>query len=176
MSSQKNLQRRSKGSTRAQLARDLHDSLAQDLVAIGYKVDLLTAKLPFRLRAESRDIRFLISESLNKVRREIFALRSTINPDYLSQLSDLAKPLEVQVIGELSELPPERKRIVDELVRNAATHSKGRNIKIEIGPNHLKVRDDGQGLFGISELVAALNGKLSVAIKESGTEVEIELP
>jgi NarL family two-component system sensor histidine kinase LiaS len=176
MSSQKNLQRRLKSSTRVQLARDLHDSLAQDLVAIGYKVDLLTAKLPFRLRAEARDIRFLISESLNKVRREIFALRSIINPDYLSQLSDLAKPLKVHVVGELSELTPERKRIVDELVRNAAMHSKGRNIKIEISSNHLIVSDDGQGLFGISEFVAALNGKLSVKIKETGTEVEIELP
>ena len=170
------MQRRSKSSTRVQLARDLHDSLAQDLVAIGYKVDLLTAQLPFRFRAEARDIRFLVSESLNKVRREIFALRANTKLDPKSNLSELAKPLKVQVIGELSELTAERQKIVDELVRNAATHSKGRNIKIEISPNHLKVSDDGQGLFGISELVAALNGKLSVAIKESGTEVEIELP
>lgn len=170
------MQRRSKSSTRVQLARDLHDSLAQDLVAIGYKVDLLTAKLPFRLRAEAREIRFLISENLNKVRREIFALRANTELDPMSRLSELATPLKVQVIGELSDLTAEGQRIVDELARNAATHSKGRNIKIEISPNHLKVSDDGQGLFGISELVAALNGKLSVAIKESGTEVEIELP
>jgi signal transduction histidine kinase len=170
------LQSRSRSSTRVQLARDLHDSLAQDLVAIGYKVDLLTAKLPFRLRAEARDIRFLVSESLNKVRREIFALRANTEFDPKSNFSELAKPLKVQVIGELSALTAERQRIVNELVRNAAAHSKGRNIKIEITPNHLKVSDNGQGLFGISELVHALNGKLSVVIKESGTEVEIELP
>lgn len=110
------------------------------------------------------------------MRREIFALRANTELDPMSRLSELATPLKVQVIGELSELTAEGQRIVDELARNAATHSKGRNIKIEISPNHLKVSDDGQGLFGISELVAALNGKLSVAIKESGTEVEIELP
>ena len=110
------------------------------------------------------------------MRREIFALRANTELDPISHLSELAKPLKVQVIGELSELTAERQKIVDELVRNAATHSKGRNIKIEISPNHLKVSDDGQGLFGISELVAALNGKLLVVVKESGTEVEIELP
>jgi signal transduction histidine kinase len=105
------------------------------------------------------------------VRRELFALRS-LERDSLTEFVELAKPLSVEVIGDLALLSAERKRIVEELIRNAATHSKGRTIRVELNRNSIRVSDDGQGLFGISELVP--EGKFRVEVTQNGTAVEVE--
>ena len=175
MWSQKNSQRRLQSSTRAQLARDLHDSLAQDLVAIGYKLDLLIGELPSRFRAPARAIRLDVIEATKRVRRELFALRSP-DGEYYNELIERAKPMQLLLTGELSRLDSKLKRIVDELVRNAAQHSKGHAITVEIGERSIKVRDDGQGFHGVSELVTQLGGELSVSSSGRGTLVEIALP
>jgi signal transduction histidine kinase len=176
MSSPRSLQARSKSSTRVQLARDLHDSLAQDLVAIGYKLDLLIAKLPIRFRAEAREVRFLVSESTAHVRRELFGLREKLLPEaqLLPHLTKLAKPLSVEIIGDIYQLNVEQRRIVEELVRNAATHSKGRTVTVEIFRDRIRVSDDGQGLFGIKELLP--DGDLKISVTKKGMSVEVQLP
>jgi len=170
------LQARSKSSTRVQLARDLHDSLAQDLVAIGYKLDLLIAKLPLRFRVEAREVRFLVSESTARVRRELFALRKRPLPEteFISQIKEQAKPLSVEVIGDLYLLTDVQRRVVEELVRNAANHSKGRKVKVEVCRDRLRVSDDGQGLFGIKELLP--DGDLKISVSAEGMSVEVKLP
>lgn len=168
------MQARSTSSIRVQLARDLHDSLAQDLVAIGYKLDLLTSKLPQRYRSDAREIRFLVTQSAARVRQELFALRAKNTLDPEAELSEIAKPLSIQVNGDLTLLAPSKRRIVNELVRNAATHSKGRNIKVEVGADFILVSDDGQGLFGVSELIDELDGELDIRITSLGTELRIE--
>ena len=175
MLSLKNSQRRSQSSTRNELARDLHDSLAQDLVAIGYLLDLLINDLPVEYKSKSREIRFAVSDALNRVRRELFALRAP-EGEYFNQLSNSAEPLQLLVSGELSELDKDTKRIVDELVKNAATHSKGHVITVEIGRGKITVKDDGQGLHGIGELVEELGGTLHIDSSRYGTRVEIQIP
>ena len=175
MWSQRNSQRRLQSSIRAQLASDLHDSLAQDLVAIGFKLDLLVGELPFKHRAKAREIRFAVSDATKRVRRELFALRS---PDgtYYNDLIEHAQPLQLLLNGELSKLDAKQRRVVDELVRNAAQHSKGHAITIDIGENSIKVRDDGMGFHGISRLVEEFGGEIKVTSSGRGTQVEIALP
>lgn len=172
MLSQKNLQRRLQSSTRINLARDLHDSLAQDLVAIGYKLDLLIADLPFNYRAKVREIRDLVTTATSQVRKELFALRATAE-DPLDQINSSAMPLALDIQGDLSTLDSRRLRIVNELVRNAASHSKGRNIRLEITEDYLIVSDDGVGLFGVSELADQLGARLEISSSKEGTKVEI---
>lgn len=172
MLSQKNLQRRLQSSTRINLARDLHDSLAQDLVAIGYKLDLLIADLPFNYRAKVREIRDLVTTATGQVRKELFALRATAE-DPLDQINSSAMPLALDIQGDLSTLDSRRLRIVNELVRNAASHSKGRNIRLEITEDYLIVSDDGVGLFGVSELANQLGARLEISSSKEGTKVEI---
>jgi len=172
MLSQKNLQRRLQSSTRINLARDLHDSLAQDLVAIGYKLDLLIADLPFNYRANVKEIRDLVTTATGQVRKELFALRATAE-DPLDQINSSAMPLALDIQGDLSTLDSRRLRIVNELVRNAASHSKGRNIRIEITEDYLIVSDDGVGLFGVSELANQLGARLEISSSKEGTKVEI---
>lgn len=172
MLSQKNLQRRLQSSTRINLARDLHDSLAQDLVAIGYKLDLLIADLPFNYRANVKEIRDLVTTATSQVRKELFALRATAE-DPLDQINSSALPLALDIQGDLSTLDSRRLRIVNELVRNAASHSKGRNIRLEITEDYLIVSDDGVGLFGVSELADQLGARLEISSSKEGTKVEI---
>jgi signal transduction histidine kinase len=172
MLSQKNLQRRLQSSTRINLARDLHDSLAQDLVAIGYKLDLLIADLPFNYRAKVREIRDLVTTATGQVRKELFALRATAE-DPLDQINSSAMPLALDIQGDLSTLDSRRLRIVNELVRNAASHSKGRIIRLEITKDSLIVSDDGVGLFGVSELADQLGARLEISSSKEGTKVEI---
>jgi len=176
MSLPRNLQRRSKSSTRVLLARDLHDSIAQDLIAIGFKLDLLLAKLPAKpaeYRLFAREIRFLVTESIQRVRREMFALRSNGQTSLPLNEPD---SIPIEITGELSQLPKSQQRIIHELVRNAQSHSKGRLIKVSIEPKCIKVSDDGQGLFGISEQVAEIGGTMSISCNQNGTFVEIRLP
>lgn len=172
------MQARSRSSIRAQLARDLHDSLAQDLVAIGYKLDLLIARLPLRFRADAREVRFLVSESTAQVRRELFSLRRKAeNPDsLLTHIETLAKPLNVQVIGKLENLTQNQRRVVEELVRNASAHSKGRQVKVELLDNAIRVSDDGQGLFGIAQLLPKSNlANIKIEINDLGMSVEVPI-
>lgn len=175
MSLQRNSLQRSQSSTRIELARDLHNSLAQDLVAIGFKLDLFLSDLPVIYREAAREIRIDITEATKRVRQELFALRE-LDSDYHQELNTIAKPLHIEVIGEISKLNTQERRIIDELVRNAATHSKGHNITLEISEHSILVRDDGQGMRGISEIVEELGGQLLVTSQSTGTQVEIRLP
>ena len=90
--------------------------------------------------------------------------------------SKQANPLQLEVQGNVSSLTKSQRRIVDELVRNAANHSKGHQITVQISDCKIVVSDDGQGLYGISELVEELGGALSITSTSNGTKVEIDLP
>ena len=62
---------------RVRIARELHDGIAQDLVGIGYSLDLLLSEesLSNNARTEIRSTRFAVDELIGKVRREILHLR-----------------------------------------------------------------------------------------------------
>jgi two-component system, NarL family, sensor histidine kinase LiaS len=62
---------------RLQLARELHDGVAQDLVALGYELDLLLATVDLQspTRKGIRSLRFRVDELISKVRREMYQLR-----------------------------------------------------------------------------------------------------
>jgi signal transduction histidine kinase len=172
---QKNSQRRSQSSIRIELARDLHDSLAQELVAIGFSLDLLIADLPHKYRSRARDIRLQVTQATQLVRKELFSLRQN-ESNYQSKLDNQAGHLALNINGDLTILSREAKQVVDELIRNAAMHSKGRNIQLTVTEHEIVVSDDGQGLFGVGELVESLGGKMSVFTGAFGTRVEIRMP
>ena len=58
---------------RIELAREIHDGIAQDLVALGYDLDLLLANQSAspQSRIEIRTLRFKVDEMISKVRREM---------------------------------------------------------------------------------------------------------
>ena len=128
-----------------------------------------------RYRANAREIREAVTVATKSVRRELFSLRG-IPGDYQAELINHAAPLHLQINGEISKLNPGTQRVVDELVKNAAQHSKGHNLKVDISEQLIVVSDDGQGMHGVSELVENLGGYITVTTSSNGTRVEIRLP
>ena len=173
-----------------QIARQVHDGIAQDLVALGYRLDLSLAapELPTSTRVELRTLRFEVTTLIEKVRREILNLRGTspelgeqaitICGDRLGQI-DLGAPLD-------QSLNP----IAIELLRNAAEHSGASLINlhtysddaltvIEVSDNGtggVEMKADRFGLVGISEAVAELSGKIEFINLSPGLLIRVSIP
>jgi signal transduction histidine kinase len=128
-----------------------------------------------QFRTEAREIRILVTEATNSVRRQLFALRDK-QQDYQAELIKHASPLRVQINGDVCGLSEIEKRILSEIVKNASDHSKGHNVFIDLTEHQISVQDDGQGMYGVSELVDEIGGEMRITSNKSGTKVEIKIP
>ncbi len=187
---------------RIELARDLHDGIAQDLVALGYELDLLlgAAESTVQSRREIRALRFKIDDLIAKVRREMYALRDPEVTTFQEALSDIVEEicgdLEVtQTISNFSipnSYQSELKAIATELLRNAKVHSRASHIEILLkgveNRTYLEVSDNGVGgaqvntsrlgrlgLVGVKERVEQLHGQLEIISTENGTRIKVVL-
>jgi len=173
-----------------QIARQIHDGIAQDLVALGYSIDqsLGAPELPTSTRAELRTLRFEVSQLIEKVRREILNLRSTA-PDLGEQAIAIcgARIGNVELATPLGQsLDP----IAVELLRNAAEHSGASVINlrsysdqahtvIEVSDNGIggvEMKADRFGLVGITEAVAELAGKVEFINLTPGLLIRVSIP
>lgn len=181
---------------RLRVARELHDGIAQDLVGVGYSLDLLLADplLSSQSRMEVRRTRLSVDELLAKVRREILNLRNSSSLPFGSEveriIAELAPPQEVKLSIEDVALDPalttQLLLITKEILRNSIAHSGATHIGINLYPVNnrtcLEVIDDGiggahvkDGHFGISgiiERVHAMNGSITIESID-GTRVAI---
>ena len=192
-------------SARIELARDLHDGIAQDLVALGYELDLLlgASDSTVESRREIRGLRFKVDDLISKVRREMYVLRDpqvTTFQDALSQLiQDICGELQItQAISNFSipdshQLP--LRAIATELLRNAKFHSGASHIEVLLkgveNRTYLEVNDNGVGgaqvntsrlgslgrlgLMGVKERVEKLHGQLEIISSENGTRIKVVL-
>jgi len=173
-----------------QIARQIHDGIAQDLVALGYSLDqsLAAPELPISTRAELRTLRFAVTELIEKVRREILNLRSAA-PD----LAEQAKVICGDRLGQvdlLAALDQVLQQIVIELLRNAAEHSGASVINLRTYSDKaltvIEVRDNGIGgaeiktnrfgLVGVSECVAELSGQIDFIDLTPGLLIRVSIP
>ena len=173
-----------------QIARQIHDGIAQDLVALGYSLDqsLGAPELPTSTRAELRTLRFEVTGLIEKVRREILNLRSTP-----SDLGELAVAICGDRLGQVDltiPIDPTLNPIAIELLRNAAEHSGASVINlhthsddaltvIEISDNGIggvEMKADRFGLVGISEAVADLSGKIEFINLTPGLLIRVSIP
>ncbi len=187
---------------RARLARELHDGIAQDLVGVGYSLDLLLAnpEATMETRSQLRILRFTVTELIDKVRREIYFLRQ---PSYqsLSQsikqvaqelLPELGLTLDIDEVPQIldSELSYEMQQIAQEIFRNITAHAQASNVMISLHGSkseiELSISDDGvggaaespirYGLKGIRDRTTALNGSLEIQSDATGTRVTLRMP
>lgn len=173
-----------------QIARQIHDGIAQDLVALGYSIDqsLGAPDLPTSTRAELRTLRFAVTDLIEKVRREILNLRNA-NPD----LREQAIAICGDRLGEVDlaiPLNPSLNFIVIELLRNAAEHSGASVINfrtrqdetfivIEVSDNGIggvEMKADRFGLVGIAEAVAELSGQIEFMNLTPGLSIRVSIP
>jgi signal transduction histidine kinase len=151
---------------RVRLAQELHDGIAQDLVGLGYSIDSLigTPDTPIEIRGELRSVRFAITDLVDKVRAEIFALRESTE--------NLPSRYEASTSYELQ-------RIFTELLRNVQEHSRATSITISLDDNGIggtAIKKGHHGLVGIDERVRSLNGVLDIQTSDAGTHVSLTVP
>ncbi|MGA0062483.1 MAG: histidine kinase, partial [Candidatus Planktophila sp.] len=129
---------------RLDLARGLHDGIAQDLVGLGYSLDLLLADdtLSLNTRLSLRSARLHIDELIHKVRAEIYHLRlepqlslsTELNQLAQSEYSDFGLDLELEDVKPSVEITSEVIAITREALRNIRTHARATRIGITLYP------------------------------------------
>lgn len=181
---------------RLRVARELHDGIAQDLVGVGYSLDLLLAdpSLSTNSRQELRRTRLSIDDLLAKVRREILNLRTSTSLSFGREIERLARELEppqkltfsIEEIALDPDVTTQLLLITQEILRNAIAHSGATHIGISLysvnNRTCLEVIDDGIGgaqvkvghfgISGIIERVHEMNGSITIESID-GTRVAI---
>ena len=151
---------------RVRLAQELHDGIAQDLVGLSYFIDAIVAQVntPNDIRAELRELRFNVSEAIDRVRREIFELRS----DHASQ--DLTHTFDKKY--ELS-------RVFNELIRNIDEHAQAHKISVTIADDGIGgagIKAGRSGISGAIERIHDIGGQFTIDSTDTGTRVLITVP
>jgi signal transduction histidine kinase len=148
---------------RSRLAREIHDTLAQDLAGISLHLESAAKALqgdPSLARHHVERARSLAHDGLTETRRSVWKLRpgSLEERDLAEALSTaaqerLGRPVTVHVRGSARRLSDEVEanllRIGQEAVTNAATHAGAKEVELELDYDadsvNLSVRDDGRG-------------------------------
>ena len=184
-----------KQSERVELARRLHDGLAQELVALGYNLDALIGdgRLAPDLRTDLRRIRLQLITINAGFRDEIFLLRKRRLNDLLDEVSPLFAGADLEIGLPAQRLGPDIEDALFhsllEIARNSAQHSgctrfsittsqSASGITIEASDNgngRISHRERSFGLASISEPLAAVGAELSCDSDASGTRYRIDL-
>jgi len=173
---------RSQDEERRRMARDLHDSTGQDLVALATTLSQLRASIP----SSSRKLRKLASQSqalADQCIREVRTLSYLLHPPMLDEagLEDAIGhyaggftertgiEVELEISPRLGRMKPDAEmalfRVVQESLTNVQRHSGSSQAKIRIerepGKITLEISDKGSG---ISRNFRRQNGKLSLGL------------
>jgi signal transduction histidine kinase len=147
------------------LAQELHDGIAQDLVGLGFSIDsLISSSQDLHAKDALRQLRFAITELIDKVRLEIHQLRTA---------SDLISD------GEDEDLTYELMRVLSEILRNVSEHAQASHLSIQITDNGIggaHSKEGSFGLVGVQERIARLGGDIAIDSSQLGTKISIELP
>ena len=185
---------------RIKIAQELHDGIAQELVALSYSLDLLlaAADTPAATRVELRNLIFSVSGMIARVREEIFNLRSdnsgSLESSLRTLLADSHSAVELKLELENckhSEVIEEQVLAISrELLRNSIKHSGASVIEITIQKSQngstYSYRDNGKGIDpltpsgygtrGIKERCTSIESELTVTSNELGTNYFISIP
>jgi len=197
---------------RSRWARDLHDDTLQELAALKIaltsarrrqqpeRVDEVLGNAVVQLDATIRDLRAIVTD-LRPAALDVLGVLAALEAmaERMQSRSNLAIELSVDLAFEAgrqsTRLAPEIEltlyRLVQEAVTNAARHSGGTAIQVQISedPDMVvgAIIDDGHGfepgdasagfgLIGMRERVALVDGTLDVRSDPAGTRVDFTLP
>jgi PAS domain S-box-containing protein len=199
---------RAEAGERERISRELHDRVAHQMGVVHQSLELYAAlkgRTPDRAAERLALAREMAKASLDATRNLSAELRRSeaeegLEPALADLLDAFRRPNfkpELSVRGDEDVLPPHVRGqvyvILREAVRNAARHSGGRgvSVEVEISPEEIigSVQDDGMGFEGagtaegnmglrsMKERAALLGGSLHVdSDGDSGTRVEVRVP
>jgi signal transduction histidine kinase len=151
---------------RTRIAREIHDTLAQDIVGISVQLELVSRLLGTSVdaaRAQLDAARKLVKSSLAEARSSIWNLRSAstgaddlparVNRAVTQAAANTPTKLRFQVRGTSRAAPPaveaQLLRVSQEAVNNALHHSGASTIEVTLAYDtrsvQLSVDDDGRG-------------------------------
>lgn len=182
---------------RERIARDLHDILGHTLSSIALKAELAEKLLLQEKNAEAkehiRDLHQIARNSLSLVRQTVSGYKHRGLPGEVIDLCDKLRQqgFIVNLRGEIPNLSPRAETAVilalTELTTNLLRHSNAshceihfvndeKNINICVQDNgKVKQIEQGNGLQGIQERLAAIAGELLIDIS-GGCRFDIRLP
>lgn len=178
---------------RERVARDVHDVLGHSLTVVTVKAELAERLIdldPERARAELADIRELSRQALAEIRETVGGLRGAS----LAVELDAARRalsgagISAGVPEDADEVDPRHRTVLAWVLREAVTnvvrHSQAATCAVDLGPNLLRVTDDGRGvdgnppgngLRGVRERVERAGGHLSVGPRQDGRGTVLEV-
>jgi len=180
---------------RLDLARRLHETLAQDLAVIGYKLDEIIgeADLDKNHRLALRKIRFALSETTKSFRDQIYQLRLTSREQLMRQVVEILGEIELEAdftYPEFNQVVEEGlSQVILEIARNTARHSKAthfylsfrqmeESIEFDIGDNGIggvKPKDFRFGLASIDELLIQISTSYSSSSTSDGSSFKFQI-
>jgi two-component system NarL family sensor kinase len=190
---------------RNRLAREIHDTIAQDLSAIAFQLEAAEALLaqqaePERVRRSVTAALDLTRKGLEEARRSVLDLRAAplegrTLPEALAELAAQTGATFEPTSGPAA-LPPAVEaglyRIAQEALQNSLRHAAASHVdlRLEIAPGtvRLTVQDDGRGfapggpaegfgLIGMQERARLLGGSFLVeSAPGAGTRITVEVP
>ncbi|MDP1720391.1 MAG: histidine kinase [Candidatus Nanopelagicaceae bacterium] len=187
---------------RHRIALELHDGIAQDLVGIGYALDILLAQEDpnAEARVSLRTLRFSVTELVEKVRREIYLLREERDLSLTDRFRSAAEQICAghEIHYSLDHFPThdnldraeQIEQIATEVLRNISAHAHATTVWITLICNNgfadLFIRDDGigglterenhYGFSGIQERAKIIEGVLDFESTSSGTQIHLRAP
>lgn len=190
---------------RERIARDLHDSVIQDLYAVGLGLQGITEALPDQMAAAALEEAVdRLDNAVERLRAYISDLRTTRSrhqlDDRLQELvSRMGSAYPTSVILDMGStdlgddrLEDEVLKIVSEALSNALRHSSASKVEVTVDASEgwctVVVRDDGNGFdpesitpgMGLANLEArsaAIGGSMTIETAPGeGTRVEVRLP
>ena len=176
-----------------ELARRLHDGLAQELTSLGYRLDEIIGDptLNQEVRDSLRQIRLEFSSLSINFRDEIYRIRLMDRRYLREELAMALSGLENSIDLGYPPLTPEAEDAVGhslmEIVRNSLQHSSATAVEIswELSNSslHICARDNGRGgisekersfgIRGIQEWLGSINASHSLESGDSGTSIKI---
>ncbi len=189
---------------RARLARDLHDSILQDLTAASLKLKLIAKSVPKEPKANVVDVNTLVFNLQQRIRQYVDDQRPDRQSDEaplhqaLPGLAELLReqwdcrieatldPPNLEVPGSMQH---EIVQLVSEATANAVRHGKATHVRIELVRAdcgvELKISDNGSGLgtdvepkrpSSLCARVSGLKGNLTICGASPGLSLRIALP
>ncbi|MEY4391922.1 MAG: hypothetical protein RLZZ544_631 [Actinomycetota bacterium] len=177
---------------RERIARDLHDSIIQNLFAVSLTIEDIARSADGPTRERLSAVRATVTDVISEIRHEIFDVRNTEDESLEDELKSLTMALaeatgakvsvDAKVNGISTRLRTNVRAVVREAASNAVRHGNARAISVsataEGGVLTLCVENDGlplpaetgreSGTLNMAERASLLGGVMTLANTDDG--------